>query len=180
VTNDVSKGLILGLIPALAADGSLYPIEKLEAHRKAIPHLAISIFVFDGDKMLLQRRALTKYHCGGQWANTCCSHPHWGETLEASAKRRLFEELGFNLPLTPGRQVEYRAEVGQGLTEHEHVTFYFGHAKSDALAINPNPAEVMETRWATYSEVAAGIAAAPEHYAPWFRIYMERFPDFVM
>ncbi len=173
-------GIKLGLIPALAADGSLYPIEKLDAHRRAIPHLAISIFVFDGNKMLLQRRALTKYHCGGQWANTCCSHPHWGESLAASADRRLMEELGFSLPLTPGRQVEYRADVGQGLTEHEHVTFYFGYASQDTLVMQPNSAEVMQTCWSTYNDVAADIAAAPDNYAPWFRIYMERFPEFGM
>ncbi len=178
--NDVSAGSRPGMIPALASDGSLYPVEKLEAHQRAIPHLAISIFVFDGNMMLLQRRALTKYHCGGQWANTCCSHPHWGETLTASADRRLGEELGFSLPLTPGRQVEYRAYVGQGLTEHEHVTFYFGHAKRNALVMKPNPAEVMDTRWATYSELVADIAQAPHDFAPWFRIYMERFPDFGM
>ena len=180
VTSDAPYGYTLGMIPAIRADGTLYPIEKLEAHKRAIPHLAISIFVFDGDYMLLQRRALTKYHCGGQWANTCCSHPHWGETLPASADRRLKEELGFNLPLTPGRKVEYRADVGQGLTEHEHVTFYFGHAKRGALVIKANPAEVMETRWTTYGEIAAEITTSPEHFAPWFRIYMERFPDFGM
>jgi isopentenyl-diphosphate Delta-isomerase len=178
--NEFPDEITIGFIPALAADGSLYPIEKLEAHKRAIPHLAISIFVFDGDRMLLQRRALTKYHCGGQWANTCCSHPHWRESLAASADRRLFEELGFRLPLTPGRQVEYKADVGQGLTEHEHVTFYFGQANRKTLAFIPNPAEVMETHWATYEEVAAGIQKAPENYAPWFRIYMERFPDFGM
>ena len=178
--NQPQNGITIGLIPALAEDGSLYPVEKLDAHKRAIAHLAISIFVFDGDKMLLQRRALTKYHCGGQWANTCCSHPHWGETLAASADRRLVEELGFLLPLTPGRKVEYRADVGQGLTEHEHVTSYYGHAKREELAVNPNPAEVMETRWATYFEVAEELATTPEMYAPWFRIYMERFPNFGM
>jgi isopentenyl-diphosphate Delta-isomerase len=176
----LKPGLTPGLIPALAPDGSLYPVEKLEAHRRAILHLAISIFVFDGNIMLLQRRALTKYHCGGQWANTCCSHPHWGETLAASADRRLSEELGFSLPLTAGRQVEYRADVGQGLTEHEHVTFYFGHAKRGSLVVKPNPAEVMEIRWASYSELAVEIAERPHDFAPWFRIYMERFPDFGM
>jgi isopentenyl-diphosphate Delta-isomerase len=178
--SDIQTGITFGLIPALAADGSLYAIEKLEAHKSGVPHLAISIFVFDGAKMLLQRRALTKYHCGGQWANTCCSHPHWGETLAASADRRLKEELGFTLPLTPGRKVEYRAEVGQGLIEHEHVTFYFGHAKQNTLVLRPNPAEVMETRWAAHEEVAAEIAVSPQNYAPWFRIYMERYPNFGM
>jgi isopentenyl-diphosphate Delta-isomerase len=168
------------MIPGKAEDGGLFPIEKMDAHRRAVPHLAVSIFVFDGKAMLLQRRAQTKYHCGGLWANTCCTHPHWGESLESAASRRLVEELGFTLPLTPGRAVEYRADVGNGLTEHEHVTFYFGWANRKALLIRPDPSEVMETRWATWDELAAEIAADPAQFTPWFRIYMERFPGFAL
>jgi isopentenyl-diphosphate Delta-isomerase len=168
------------MIPALASDGALYPIEKLEAHERAVPHLAVSIFVFDGDAMLLQRRAESKYHCGGLWANTCCTHPYWGETLAASATRRLREELGFTLPLAEGRQVEYRAPVGQGLVEHEHVTFYVGRASRASMDIMPNPAEVMETRWATWHELSAELADDETRFAPWFRIYMQRFPGFAV
>jgi isopentenyl-diphosphate delta-isomerase len=168
------------MIPALDAKGALYPIEKLEAHQRAVPHLAVSVFVFDGDAMLLQRRAETKYHCGGQWANTCCTHPNWGETLAQSATRRLREEMGFTVPLHEGRAVEYRAPVGNGLTEHEHVTFYFGWAERDALAVRPDPSEVMETRWATWKELSPEMTLHPERFAPWFRIYMHRFPGFAL
>jgi isopentenyl-diphosphate Delta-isomerase len=157
------------MIPALDGDGVLYPVEKMDAHRRAVPHLAVSIFVFDGDAMLLQRRA-----------NTCCSHPHWGESLPAAASRRLKEELGFSLPLVAGRDVEYRADVGKGLVEHEHVTFFTARAPRRSIVLAPDPAEVMETRWANWAEVSAEIAQAPERYAPWFRIYMERFPGFAV
>jgi isopentenyl-diphosphate Delta-isomerase len=168
------------MIPALDAAGALYPIEKLDAHTRAVPHLAVSVFVFDGDAMLLQRRALSKYHCGGQWANTCCTHPHWGEALDVSAIRRVREELGITVPLHEGRQVEYRAPVGNGLTEHEHVTFYVGQADRNTLALAPDPAEVMETRWATWAELAPEMTLHPERFAPWFRIYMQRFPGFAV
>ncbi|MEM6666463.1 MAG: NUDIX domain-containing protein [Pseudomonadota bacterium] len=164
-------------IPAIRPDGTLYPIEKMEAHEKAAFHLAVSVFVFDGDAMLVQQRAAVKYHCGGQWANTCCTHPHWGEDLPSAAARRLHEELGFTLPLTKQRVVEYKADVGNGLTEHERVTMYRAEVDRTALTIVPNPDEVDDTSWMTAGELHAAIAAAPETFTPWFRIYVERYPN---
>jgi isopentenyl-diphosphate delta-isomerase len=165
-------------IPAIAADGSLYPIEKLEAHRQGVLHLAISAFVFDGDRLLIQRRADCKYHCGGLWANTVCTHPHWEEPAQRCAERRLFEELGVRLPLRPTGVSEYRAPVTNGLIEHERVHMFRGEANAATLAVAPNPDEVAETRWATGDELRAEIAAHPERFTPWFRIYVERWPDF--
>ena len=69
------------IIPAIAEDGTLYPVEKMAAHRAGQQHLAISVFVFSQNRLLLQQRAASKYHCPGKWANTCCTHPHWGETV---------------------------------------------------------------------------------------------------
>lgn len=163
-------------IPAIAEDGSLYPIEKLEAHQRGLFHLAVSVFVFDGDQLLIQRRAPEKYHCGSQWANTCCTHPHWGEELRSAAERRLFEELGCRVPLARQRVVEYRADVGNGLIEHERVTMFTGEAKGAALRLEPDPAEVSAVRWAGAEELHRDIAARPEAYTPWFRIYLQRFP----
>lgn len=164
------------VIPGIAEDGSYFPIEKLRAHRDAVFHLAVSVFVFSGDKLLIQRRADSKYHCAGLWANTCCTHPHWGENLAQSAARRMKEELGFAVPLTERRTVEYSADVGQGLHEHELVTMYVGQADEALLVQNLNPDEVSETRWANATQLRAEMAENAAAFAPWFRIYLERFP----
>jgi isopentenyl-diphosphate delta-isomerase len=168
------------IIPAIAADGSLYPIEKIYAHRQGAFHLAVSIFVLDGDKLLIQRRADSKYHCGGQWANTCCSHPYWGESLGDCAHRRLKEELGFSVRLAERRTVEYAADVGGGLREHEKVTMYAAEVDRESIEIRPDPEEVAEVRWVTPTELHEAMSQAPENFTPWFRIYVERFPDLVV
>jgi isopentenyl-diphosphate Delta-isomerase len=165
------------MIPGIAADGALYPIEKMQAHREAAFHLAISAFVFCDGALLIQRRALTKYHCGGLWANTVCTHPHWGETVEVAAARRLNEELGITLPLAETRIVEYEADVGNGLFEHERVHMFLGEADRAALMIEPNPEEVAEARWVTADELHRELKQQPERFTPWFRIYVERYPD---
>ncbi|WP_244314090.1 isopentenyl-diphosphate delta-isomerase [Roseibium denhamense] len=166
------------IIPAVAADGSYYPVEKLQAHMDGVLHLAVSVFVFDGDHLLIQKRAAGKYHCGGQWANTCCSHPHWDESIESCAERRLTEELGFTLPLVRHQTVEYEASVGEGLKEHERVTLFSARTDRTALAVKPNPEEVEEVRWITAGELHAEVADNPEDFTPWFRIYLQRFPEF--
>ncbi|MEM5471721.1 isopentenyl-diphosphate delta-isomerase [Hoeflea sp. AS60] len=167
------------IISAISEDGSLYPVEKLKAHSDGLFHLAVSIFVFDGDHLLIQKRAASKYHCGGLWANTCCSHPYWDEPIDSCARRRLREELGFNVPLSRRRVVEYSADVGNGLHEHEKVTMYIGTADRATLEIQPDIREVEETRWITCEELHAEIANHPEHFTPWFRIYAERYPDLI-
>lgn len=165
------------IIPAIAGDGSLYPVEKMDAHVRGLLHLAVSVFVFDGDRLLVQRRAAAKYHCGGQWANTCCSHPNWDESLEACASRRLQEELGFTLPLTRHETVEYQASVGDGLSEHERVTFFSARADSRNLIIRPDPEEVEAVRWVRPEELNREVSSSPQDFTPWFRIYLQRFPD---
>lgn len=165
------------IIPAVADDGSLFPVEKMAAHVQGLLHLAVSVFVFDGDLLLIQKRAAMKYHCGGQWANTCCSHPHWDETVEACAERRLQEELGFSLSLTRHQTVEYEASVGNGLSEHERVTLFTSEVDRTRLDIKPNPEEVDDTRWVDAKTLLAEVAETPDAFTPWFRIYLERFPD---
>ena len=165
------------VIPAIAADGSLYPVEKLEAHRRGVFHLAISAFVFDGPRLLIQRRAKSKYHCGGLWANTVCTHPHWGEDIHECAERRLGEELGFRSPLVPVGVSEYRAAVTDGLIEHERVHMFRGEADSSSLAPDPDPAEVAEIRWVEAETLRAEVRDEPHAFTPWFRIYLDRWPD---
>ena len=165
------------LIPAIAADGSFYPIEKMDAHRRAVQHLAVSVFVFSDDELLLQRRAESKYHCGGLWANTCCTHPYWNESEAASAERRLREEMGLSLDLKAGAVIEYSAAVSDGLWENERVQIF--HARVDRRKTVPilNPEEVSHARWASVSSIRADMVRDPGAYAPWFRIYMARWSE---
>ena len=165
------------MIPGIAEDGSLFPIEKMQAHRDAVHHLAVSVFLFDGDELLIQRRALHKYHCGGMWANTCCTHPHWNESAIDCANRRLGEELGISAPITQGRVVEYEADVGNGLTERERVTMFTGKVSKADLAISCNADEVAEIRWISPAALREEVDAGPERFTPWLRIYLERFPE---
>lgn len=165
------------VIPAIAPDGSLFPIGKMRAHREGLQHLAVSVFVFSVDKLLIQRRSAGKYHCGLQWANTCCSHPNWNEPVDVAARRRLFEELGLALPLTAVRIVDYRAEVTGGLVENERVHLFKGEADSATLPISPDPAEVCETRWAPIETLRQEALANPASFAPWFRIYLARWDE---
>jgi isopentenyl-diphosphate Delta-isomerase len=168
------------LIPAIAEDGSLFSIGKMAAHRAGQKHLAISAFVFCGDRLLLQRRADAKYHSPGQWANSCCTHPHWGEAVDVCARRRLREELGFSVPLTHRAIVEYRAEVGYGLIEHEVVHVFEGRLEHPVLPENFDRVEVSELRWARLAEISAEVEATPDAFTPWLKIYLSRWNELAL
>ncbi len=158
-------------IPAWV-DGRLQPVEKLSVHLRGLRHQAISIFVMRGRQVLIQRRALGKYHTPGLWANTVCTHPHWGESHADCAARRLDEELGITgLPLTHAGMVEYRADVGGGLIEHEVVQVYTAQAPA-ALPMNPDPEEVMDTAWRDLDRLAEDTRTRPEDFTPWLRLYL--------
>ncbi len=167
------------MIPAWV-NGTLQPVEKLEAHQKGLRHLAVSVFVMSRGKVLIQQRAMGKYHTPGLWANTCCTHPEWDEDPAKCAVRRLDEELGIK-GLHPAHrdQVEYRADVGNGLTEHEVVEIFVAEAPDD-LKLNLNPEEVMAVRWVNYYDLTADVARHPENYTPWLRIYLAEHTDAIL
>ncbi len=161
------------VIPAWE-NGKLVPRDKLDVHRRGLRHPAVSVFLLDGDRLLLQRRALVKYHTPGLWANTCCTHPAWGEAPADCAARRLDEELGLSgISLDARGEVEYRADVGGGLIEHELVRLFAGNWRA-GLAVLPDPAEVMDWRWIDFTALSAEIEAEPERFTPWLRLYIER------
>lgn len=163
-------------------EGRLVPFDKIAAHLEGRRHKAVSVFVMHHGRILIQRRALTKYHTPGLWANTCCTHPHWGESAAHCAARRLREELGITgLDLRAVGQVEYRAEVGGGMTEHEVVDIFTAEA-DESLSLRADPGEVMETAWITLAGLRRAVADTPERFTPWFRIYLAEhgaliFPD---
>lgn len=163
---------MIQFIPAWQ-DGTLTPVEKIDTHRRGLRHPAVSVFVNDGDRTLLQRRALGKYHTPGLWANACCTHPVWGEPMLDCAYRRLGEELGIQKPdisLIPRGQIEYRANVGDGLTEHELVSLFTAEVQS-TLKLEPNANEVMETRWISMQCLRQELVETPDNFTPWLRIY---------
>lgn len=149
-------------------------IGKLPAHEQGLLHEAFSIFVFnEKDEVLLQRRALTKYHSGGLWTNTCCGHPRVGEELSASAHRRLGEEMGFDCGLTELYAFTYKVHITEGsLTEHEYDHVLVGQVSSGDIALIPNPEEVCEYRWMDIGDLLADASLHPEHYTTWFKIIL--------
>ena len=165
-------------IPAWV-NGTLTPVDKMEVHQKGLRHKAVSVFVMDGSRVLIQQRAMSKYHTPGLWANTCCTHPDWDEDPQACAVRRLGEELGIT-GLVPAfrEQVEYRAEVGRGMTEHEVVDIFVAEA-GPGLKVAPNPDEVMAVRWVELRELTALAARRPYEFTPWLRIYLAEHRDLI-
>ena len=163
-------------IPAWV-NGVLTPVEKLEVHRRGLRHKAVSVFVIRGRDILMQRRAMGKYHTPGLWANTCCTHPGWSESTCACAVRRLREELGITGLYPQFRHhLEYRADVGGGMIEHEAVDVFLAHAW-DEIEIEPNPEEVMQTRWVDYHDLLAEVARHPGRFTPWLKIYLDGHAD---
>ncbi len=164
------------MIPAWV-NGTLTPVEKLEVHQRGLRHKAVSVFVLSRGKVLIQQRAMTKYHTPGLWANTCCTHPDWDEDPADCAVRRLREELGITGLYPAYRdQVEYRAEVGGGLTEHELVDIFVAMAP-ETLKVDLNPAEVMAVKWVDLYDLAAQVARRPFEFTPWLRIYLAEHKD---
>jgi isopentenyl-diphosphate delta-isomerase len=160
-------------------NGILQPVEKLAAHQRGLRHKAVSVFLLRDGDVLLQRRALSKYHTPGLWANTCCTHPQWEETGLDCALRRLDEELGITgVELQYRDTVEYRADVGESLIEHEVVDIFVGEMPGDA-PLDLNPDEVMETRWVPLAELPDQVAAKPDDFTPWLRIYLDQYADLI-
>ena len=139
---------------------------KMQAHRDAVLHRAFSVFLFDGrGRFLLQRRAEGKYHSGGLWTNTCCSHPGPDETLEEAVCNRLCEEMGIRCEASRAFNFIYRAQVGEGMYEHERDHVFVGRYDG---AVAPNEEEVMDWRWMDAAEVEVELAANRERYTAWF------------
>jgi isopentenyl-diphosphate delta-isomerase len=146
--------------------------EKLKAHREGKLHRAISVFLFnEKGEMLLQKRALNKYHSGGLWTNTCCSHPRPDESIERAATRRLQEEMGVACNLQKAFHFIYKAPLDGGLIEHEFDHVFVGDYSGQ---VNPDANEVAEYRWLDIPAVKNELKNSLENYTVWFKIAWER------
>lgn len=145
--------------------------EKLAAHRAGELHRAFSVILWDGqNRLLLQRRHPDKYHSGGLWTNACCGHPRPDELVKTAASRRLMEEIGVATELVESGSLIYRAELDNGLVEHELVHIFAGR---HAGPIELNPVECDACRWIDLSTLKNEIADTPERFTAWFKIYCD-------
>ncbi|MCF6296144.1 MAG: isopentenyl-diphosphate Delta-isomerase [Flavobacteriaceae bacterium] len=150
---------------------------KLEAHEKAVLHRAFSVFIFnDKNELLLQQRALTKYHSPSLWTNTCCSHQRDGESNIEAGKRRLKEEMGFVTELKESISFIYKAPFDNGLTEHEYDHVLLGNYNEEPVI---NETEVASWKWMLLNDVKADIKMNPKIYTEWFKIIFSKFYQFI-
>lgn len=146
--------------------------EKMNVHKRGLLHRAFSIFVFNSrSELMLQKRAVSKYHCGGLWTNTCCSHPRAGESLDEAVHRRLKEEMGLDCELREVFSFIYKAELDAGLVEYEFDHVFIGRYDGEP-AVNPEEADGW--KWIGLNEVKADIINNPDHYTPWFKIALPK------
>lgn len=149
-------------------DQELGLMEKMEAHEKGLLHRAFSVFVFNNKgELMLQQRALDKYHSGGLWTNTCCSHPRQGETVLEAAHRRLQEEMGFDCELEEQFQFIYKKELDKGLTEHEFDHVLFGKFEGEPQL---NPEEASSYKFVDMHTLKTDMQNNPQDYTEWFKI----------
>lgn len=147
-------------------EGSVCTVDKYDAHRRGLLHRAVSVFLFDGDRLLLQKRAADKYHSGGLWTNTCCTHPRLGEIPLATATRRLREEMGITCDLTEIFQFSYFVQFAPDLYEHEYDHVFVGRWQG---VPDPDPEEAEDWRWIDYRDLQDEIGRDPESFTYWLR-----------
>lgn len=158
-------------------DNQIGLMPKLEAHEKAVLHRAFSVFVFNkNNELMLQQRALHKYHSPGLWTNTCCSHQRNGESNLQAGKRRLEEEMGFVTELKETTSFIYKAPFDNGLTEHELDHIMVGYYENEPII---NKEEVEDWKWMPLETVKTDIELNPELYTAWFKIIFEKFYEFI-
>ncbi len=158
-------------------DFQLGLMPKLEAHRKGVLHRAFSVFIFNSSKLLLmQKRSSKKYHSPGLWTNTCCSHQRDGENTLDAAKRRLNEEMGLNVDLKEAFSFIYKANLKNGLIEHE-----FDHVLVGFTDLNPNinTKEVEDWKWVDLSFLELDLDKNQNIYTEWFKIIFKRVKVFI-
>ena len=154
-------------------DNPIGLMPKLEAHEKGVLHRAFSVFILNQKgQLMLQRRALDKYHSPGLWTNTCCSHPRESEGNIEAGVRRLKEEMGFTTPLKPMFSFIYKSKFDNGLTEHEFDHVLLGYYDKQPLI---NTIEVSEWKWMSLDKIILEIKNKPEDFTVWFKIIFERF-----
>ena len=148
-------------------DVELGTMEKIETHLRGKLHRAISVFIFNNSgEMLLQRRALEKYHTAGLWSNSACSHPRVNEKPIDSAERRLFEEMGLSVKLKFMFKFLYKAKLDNNLIENELDHVFIGISDQKP---NININEVCDYKYISEYKLNLLIENKSESFTPWFK-----------
>lgn len=150
--------------------------EKLWVHQNDKLHRAFSVFVVDGNKMLLQKRNILKYHSGGLWANACCSHPRKGEELRTAVKRRMLEEIGVSAEFKEIFSFIYRSEYNNKLTEYEFDHVFICNYSGDVW---PDKSEIDKINWVDIDWLKKDVVSNPSSYASWFLIALPRVLEYL-
>lgn len=146
-------------------------MSKIQAHQAPVLHRAFSIFLYHGENLLIQQRALHKYHSGGLWANTCCSHPVDNLWIKYDAEARLVEETGISCDVEEIFSFVYNYKFHDDLYEHEYDHVFIGDYVGE---FKINPEEVEDMRWISFEAVEKEMAETPQKFAPWFLIAAPR------
>lgn len=146
-------------------------MDKMEAHKKGLLHRAFSVILFNNKgQLLLQKRAAHKYHSGGLWSNTCCSHPRHKENLHIAAIRRLKEEIGIEANISFLYSFIYKYEFHNDLIEHELDHVFIGETEAQPYL---NPDEVEDFKWVDWMELTTDIHVNEQKYSFWFKIIID-------
>ncbi len=149
--------------------------EKIKAHEDGDLHRAFSAFVFNKkNELMIQKRALDKYHNGGLWSNTCCSHPRQDETVKDAGERRLQEEMGFDCELKDVGSIIYKKKFSNGLTEHEYDYVLIGRYDDEPIL---NQEEAMDWKWISLDELKNDMDNNKNKYTYWFCTLVQKHLD---
>ena len=152
--------------------------KKWKAHEKGLLHRAFSVFIFNSNnELLLQQRAISKYHSGGLWTNTCCSHPRKNEKFIDAANRRLVEEMGMSVELEKAFSFTYKADLDHNLIEHELDWVFIG--KSDDLPVI-NKEEVESYKYINFQDLVKDIDDNPDVYTEWLKICLNKVSEHII
>ena len=158
-------------------DNALGTMEKQKAHEIGVLHRAFSIFLFNSKgELLLQKRNEAKYHSGGLWTNTCCSHPKPGEKIKDSAVTRLMEEMGIETDFKFAFNFLYKVKFDNGLTENEFDHVFVGHYEGEPVM---NPEEVSDWKYASINTIKEELENYPHSYTEWFKIALPKLEEYL-
>lgn len=145
---------------------------KAEVHEKGLLHRAFSVFLYkyigQNPYMLIHQRANGKYHSGGLWTNSCCSHPRHGERVNEAVHRRLQEELGVSAETKEIFSFVYYHRFTPKCVEYECDHVFVGEFDSEVESYCKS--EISDVRWISFDELKESVKILPEIYTPWFII----------